>query len=295
MVVFVDVLATPLNYSANYRYRIPKLFYGYAQFLWRRRVVQTVALEFANQVVFHDVNFAQQIAASLKCLQSEVNQSIANLGQYLGASSIITEGYQHSWPELLFDRIVFQLDPGWLIKVYTRGDEIERCDPDDAPSLPAPGAPSVPTPENGGQAGQNGLPEVSEPYDPGTNDDGDTYKPEPPDPGDDTYVPTPDPDGAYRCTYGGTLTGGNDPATGGNYIQIVIELYPGSQVNFDGPIGGYPDSYTVMSFVGPLKRTTTKPNDPGYGTRITEVGAGEAYGGYPFQLWYGWSLSCNSQ
>lgn len=293
--VFADVIAHPLQYSANFRPRIPKTFYGYAQVLWNRRVIVNLALEYFNQLIIVENRSSHQLAADLKCVQRELNQSIGNLGQLLGVTYTITDGFQHSYPEILWDRIVFQIEDGWLLQVSTRADELERCDPDDAPAQDAPGAPAVPAPQSGGVPGSNGLPSRTAPYNPATEDNGDTYVPPflPPGVGGGT-TPSADPDGRYRCSTGGVVTG-----NGGSYAdpqQSYVQFGPGVGVFFpDGPpAAAVPGGFQRISFPS-IVSYTIAANSMGNGASSGGQAEWDAAGiGSIFALQLGWSIQCNS-
>ena len=293
--VFADVLAHPLQYSANFRPRIPKTFFGYAQICYNRRVIVNLPLEYFNQLIVVENRSTHQLAADLKCLQREINQSIANLGQLLGVTYTISDGYQHSYPEILWDRILFQIEDGWLLRVSTRLDELERCDPDDAPAQEAPGAPSIPVPQSGGSPGANGLPGRSAPYTPATEDDGDTYVPPflPPGVGGGS-TPTADPDGRYRCTTGGVVQG-----NGGSYADpqaTYVQFGPGVGIFFnDGPpSAAVPGGFQRISFPS-IVSFSIAPNSTGNGAASGAQAEWDALGiASIFALQLGWSIQCNA-
>lgn len=195
-VLFLDVIRFPRNAYINRNWNPPRGKYAFLTFVRDTYVIDSKAMEFPSEAYDGIADMAGQTLIAVKCAYQGTLESFRNLtlglagtpgGQglvYLGMTNLI-EDYENlnlAWNEV---KIKCYADTAVQARLYRL--QYDTCDPDydKQRQPPPPPPPRDPVPPG------TPIDDISEPYDPGSNDGGDST----PFPGDEfppPFEPLPD-------------------------------------------------------------------------------------------------------
>lgn len=170
----------PGNLSSNFKLQKPRSFYGYAQLMWGKWVVETKAIEYETQLLFDFVNDLGQLAILEYCHAQQTRDNIIALSGCI-PGCVLQPGEQQIaglW-RFAYDRVVFKLFNDTTLLVNT--DRQEFYNPCNVPlifgdeSYTPPEPSETDVPENPLDPGYD-IPTA--PYDPPSSDFGETYNPQ---------------------------------------------------------------------------------------------------------------------
>lgn len=192
-----SVIREPSVEYLNYKFQKPKGFYGYYQLMGDDYVIQSGEINFIDQVVYEFVNHQLIYTQLAQCINLNTYNVVAALASGLGATFIIGEPSPFNVPPIQPDRIIFKLFSNTTLVVNVAHEVLaDYCGfpPTRDQTFPDYGTHnSTPPEENPDDPGFDiGTP----PYDAGTQDNGETYVPEP---------GTPEPDYPDARVYNWTL------------------------------------------------------------------------------------------
>lgn len=179
-----QVERVPYNLSSNFKLQYPRSFYGYAQLMWGKWVVETKPIEYAQQLLFEFTNDLAQLAILEYCAVKQTRDNILALSGCI-PGCVLRPG-EEQIPGLWrfpYDRVVFKLFNDTTLLVNTdRQNFYNPCEvplvfADETYTPPEPSETDVP--ENPLDPGYD-VPTA--PYDPPSSDFGETYNPQRPAP-----------------------------------------------------------------------------------------------------------------
>lgn len=179
--LMAQVLRHPDTEYQNLKYQKYKGFYGYAQLMNGDFVHQVVPIEFEKQCIFE--YFAHDNLNTLynSALQLGTLQTISNAVQTLGGGGLVIIGSTLPFFPMPYDRVVVRLHSNTTLLLFT--EVITLPDLGEVPQQFDDGS-AEPTPTSPSTAEPNPLDEgydiPSNPYDPLTDDNGESYDPERP-------------------------------------------------------------------------------------------------------------------
>lgn len=194
--VYTQVIRKPVNEYLNLKFQKYQSFYGYAQLMNGSHVHRTIQLEYEAECIFEYTASDNLNTFLISAHTYGVLQSIANLAAAGGGVPDINPLDPPLYP-MPFDRIVFKLFSDTTMLVYT--DIVEMPTLEITPALPTDEESDDPEPLSDTAPEENPLDDPYDiptaPYDPATQDSGETYSPEVPEEGTGT------PGVRYRLYY----------------------------------------------------------------------------------------------
>lgn len=234
-VMFVDLLRSPSNPYLSRDWNPNKSLYARMAFRRDGYVVSDAIVEYERQQFTYVSDISAQTLIAVKCAYEGILQSFVNLvgglsGTPGGVGIFVTsvdnliadfQGLALGWDEVLFNCY-----SGCALTIRFYGTNYDRCNPleDDQDNPPPP--PPLPPPLPPGTA----IDDISEPYDPGTGDDGNTI----PFPGDGIQeLPFGEECVIYAVTYTVRVAQDNSAITGttrvfGQVEAVTLENAPGA-------------------------------------------------------------------
>lgn len=181
--VYAQVIRHPINESLNTKFQKVQSFYGYAQLMNGNHVHSTIPLKYEAECIFEYTASDNLNTFLISAHTYGILQSIANLAAAGGGIPDINPLDPPLYP-MPFDRIVFKLFSNTTMLVYT--DVVEMPTLEITPALPVDGESDDPEPLSDTAPTENPLDEPydipTEPYNPVTADNGETYNPATPPP-----------------------------------------------------------------------------------------------------------------
>lgn len=218
--MFVDLLRRPGNAYGSLEWNPTKSLYARMAFRRNEYVVFDDTIDYEKQQFTYVNDISGQTLIAVKCAYEGILQSFVNLVTGLGGTpggvGIFVTGVENKIADfqtlaLGWDEVLFRCysDTALLVRFY--GTDYDRCNPeeDDGDNPPSPPPPPPPLPPG------TPINNLSQPYDPGTDDDGNTS----PYPGDDSIDL---PFGIDCVVYDVTLS--ITPFTGA-VIELVVRLF----------------------------------------------------------------------
>lgn len=169
LIIQTDVIQSPYSEYLNVKSNPSRSHYGYACLMSREYVMSVVDIQFKRQIVVDYERYVVQLAWQEFCNSKTIATQLA----------APLPDTQVQYPLWLCDEVRFKLEPGVIIKVFKRSNDMVTCggtpveqpdDREDTPQLPP--SPSSPPPL--GTPDSEKIP-LSPPYGP-NDDDGNTYK-----------------------------------------------------------------------------------------------------------------------
>ena len=191
-----ELVRRPTQPYTNKKYPSNKGLFGYLQTFAEGRVLETVALEYEEQVCIRRINDSYFLHACISCHLEAMLTSFINVANYLQPGFVIQRNNPiKDWSPSFadFDEIKVRfLDERTVGRLILDFEEIDTCDvlgaeppPLKKPNLPK--RPDIPFPAD---IPNTSIPPISPPYE-GIDDNGETYNP-------DELPPEP-PEGTQPC------------------------------------------------------------------------------------------------
>lgn len=217
--VWCQIERLPSNRSLNLKYPRARSWYGYVQRLVRGYVVETLPLEYENQLIYLFSNPYQDQLVTQLCL---FNALALDLGGSFGtllnavadlvqATTLVEVDVPSDITTVLLNRMetdafLIKLfdDTTAVFRVYGQGPlnpcelEVEWSEPE-GPPIPSSETPTTPSPATNipvNPDDPDGLDLPDAPYDRDSDDDGDSYDPERP-----TDFPSAEGEGPWKIVY----------------------------------------------------------------------------------------------
>lgn len=170
--IFIDVIRNPINEYKSFDWNPTKSVYARMVFRRRGYVIDYRLIEFEQEVLDYILDVSGQTLIATKCAYEGVLQSFANLGNALllptiSVSNLTTE---MASLQLGFDEVLFNCYSSTGLQIRLFSTRYETCGEDNPPTQnpPPPPPPRNKIPPN------TPIADISAPYDPDTNDDGNT-------------------------------------------------------------------------------------------------------------------------
>lgn len=189
-ILYMDVIRRPKNEYSNYTWNPTKSFYANLAFRRDEYVQFDQQLHYTRQCFTYVNDIAGEALIAIKCAYAGILQSFVNLVTGLGGTpggiGIYVSGVENQIEDykslaLGWDEILFNCYSSTALQVRIYGLKYDSCDPEkDDPYYPPPPPPPLPEVPPDTPIG-----DISPPYDPDTNDDGNT------DPFPDDSIPVP--------------------------------------------------------------------------------------------------------
>lgn len=246
LILYLDLVRPPSSPYYNANYNPPRSRYATLTFMRDGYVMEEVAMEFPKQIYTYVNDITGQNLRAIKCSYVAVMAQINNLATALEVSLPTIpdqirnyESLRLNWDEC---RIVCYADTAISAKLYSLAHDV--CNPIYERDHPPAPPPDVPAPVPSGTPLQ-----ISEPYVPGTDDNGRTV----PNPLDQPPEPPPPPDcSLWEIVYRSTLFNGTtseqarqykapyeDPVISGQYNEQLTVTHSGEGVNAECVSLGY--------------------------------------------------------
>lgn len=182
--LYTQVIRHPQNESINTKFQKLQSFYGYAQLMNGSHVHRTIQLRYEAECIFEYTASDNLNTFLISAHTYGILQSIANLAVLSGGVVEVDPLDPPLYP-MPFDRIVFKLFSDTTLLVYT--DIVEMPTLEITPALPTDAESDDPEPLSDTEPVENPLDEPYDiptpPYNPTTEDNGETYSPEIPEEG----------------------------------------------------------------------------------------------------------------
>lgn len=188
--IFASVIQKPSSEYLNNKYNPAKGWYGVCQLLSQGYVYETITIEFYNQRLYFAERYAAQAVELLGGGIADVKDILASvsLRVTVPVAIVLVPSSPLKYPYIPLTEARFTLPDGCVIAVnlvhekFRDSTNVNVTDPKDPPAPPPPSTPPpVPNPSNlpprTGTPGSGAEIEITPPYDPLTNDGGNTYVP----------------------------------------------------------------------------------------------------------------------
>lgn len=182
--LFSQVIRHPGNESLNTKYQKYQSFYGYAQLMNGEFVHQTVTIQYANQCLFEFISSDNWNTLVSGSYQYGTLLTISNAVVALGGNALtLVEPSLPLFP-LPYDRVVVKLFNNTTLLLFTEVlafPELPNVASEFDPGSATPTTPSETEPEENPLDVPYDIPTA--PYEPSTEDNGETYSPQVPEEG----------------------------------------------------------------------------------------------------------------
>lgn len=206
--VYTQVIRQPSNQSLNTKYQKHQSFYGYAQLMDGDFVHRTIQLQYEKECIFEYIASDSWNTLVTGSYQYGIILTVSNAVVALGGSPLVLVEPSLPLFPMAFDRIVFKLFNNTTLAVFTEVlnfPELPNVASEFDTLSDEPPEPSSTAPEENPEDEGFDIPTL--PYDPATDDGGETYDPPRPEP---VYT------GQFECT----VTFTNPVIAPGNIVYV---------------------------------------------------------------------------
>jgi hypothetical protein len=221
-----NVLRLPISQRIDKEFNPQKTYYATLVFLRDDNVIRSEKMEFDHQAWDFYPPYDGQLQIALKCAYQGILESFVNLGLSLGVPPISLDNGIKDYTELvdIWDEVRIVCYSSSAIELILYAEDFKTCNDDFKKPSPPPGKPPVPPPPplpplipppaDHPEIGYKppAIGDLSLPYDPATNDNGNTA----PYAGDEAVPPDPPtqglPCGRYLVKYEYDVSFNDNPA-----------------------------------------------------------------------------------